>query len=71
MKYDGVSNSAISECIDEWIRGERDRKIIKRRIIDGIKLEALAEEFEMSVCQIRRIISCCEIVINAHIIATK
>ena len=71
MKYEGVSNSAISEIIDEWIRGERDRKIIKRRIIDGIKLEALAEEFEMSVCQIRRIIIICERVINAHIIATK
>ena len=51
-----VSNSRISETIDEWVRGERDRKILKRRLIDGIKFEALAEEFEISVSHARRIV---------------
>ena len=42
--------------IDEWIFNERDRKIIKRRLLDGILLEPLAEEFDMSVQQIKSII---------------
>lgn len=51
-----VSNSRIAETIDEWVRGERDRKIMKRRLIDGIKFESLAEEFEISVSHARRIV---------------
>lgn len=50
------TNSTISELIDEHIHSERDRKIMKRRLIDGITYEALAEETEMSVRQIKRII---------------
>lgn len=53
MEY---SNSQISELIDEWIHSERDRAIMKRRLIDGITQEKLAEEFDMSVRQIKRII---------------
>lgn len=43
------SNSDISKVIDEYIHSERDRKILKRRLIDGIYFEPLAEEFELSV----------------------
>lgn len=42
--------------IDEFIFNERDRKILKRRLLDGIHLEPLAEEFEISVSQTKRII---------------
>lgn len=42
--------------IDEWVFNERDRKIIKRRLLDGILLEPLAEEFDMSVQQIKSIV---------------
>lgn len=42
--------------IDEWIFNERDRNIIKRRLLDGILLEPLAEEFDMSVQQVKSII---------------
>ena len=51
-----VSNSAIATLIDEWIHSERDRKILKRRLIDGIRFEPLAEEFDMSVRQIKNIV---------------
>ena len=50
------TNSAISSVIDEYIHSERDRKILKRRLIDGICYEPLAEEFELSTTQIKRII---------------
>lgn len=51
-----VSNSEIAALIDEWIHSERDRKILKRRLIDGIRFEPLAEEFDMSVRQIKNIV---------------
>ena len=42
--------------IDEWIFSERDRKILKRRLLDGITHERIAEEFDMSVRQIKYIV---------------
>jgi hypothetical protein len=56
MKYDDISNSELSKLINEWIRSERDRKIMKRRLIDGICYEPLAEEFDLSVRQIKNIV---------------
>jgi DNA-directed RNA polymerase specialized sigma subunit len=53
------SNSHIAELIDEWIHSERDRAIMKRRLIDGLTFERLAEEFDMSVRQIKRIVYKC------------
>lgn len=50
------SNSQIAMLIDEYIHSERDRKILKRRFIDGICYEPLADEFDMSVRQIKNIV---------------
>ena len=50
------SNTKIAQVIDEYIHSERDRAILKRRLIDGICFEPLAEEFDLSVPQIKRII---------------
>lgn len=46
--------------IDEWVtgcNGARNRKILKRHIIDGIGLEKIAEEFELSRQQVWTIVS--------------
>ena len=48
-RFNNISNSELSALIDEWVRGERDRFLMKRRLIDCVKLEALAEEFSLSV----------------------
>ena len=48
-KFTNISNTELSHYIDEWVRGERDRQIMKRRLIDCICLEPLAEEFNLSV----------------------
>lgn len=45
--------------IDEWVIGrnaERDKAILKRRLLDGVRLEPLAEEFDLSVQRIKIII---------------
>ncbi len=50
------SRSELSSAIDEWILNEKHRNILKRRLLDGICFEPLAEEFDMSVRQIKRIV---------------
>lgn len=51
-----VKNSDIERYIDEYIHSERDRAILKRRMIDGIIFEQIAEEFQMSPRHIKTII---------------
>ena len=53
MEY---TNSRIRELIEEYIHSERDRRILTRRLIDGVCFEPLAEEFDMSVRQIKNIV---------------
>lgn len=56
MNLDDMTNSEIADAIDEYVRGERNRGILKRRLIDEICYEPLAEEFDISVSQLKRIL---------------
>ena len=61
MKYEipDLTKTEISMLIEEVIVGknaERNRKIVYRRLVDGICYEPLAEEFELSVVQVKRIV---------------
>lgn len=56
MSLDDYTNSQISYVIDEYIYHERNRMILKRRFIDGLTYEKIAEEFDMSVRQIKKIV---------------
>jgi hypothetical protein len=51
-----LPRSEWNKLIDEWILNERNRAILKRRLLDGICFEPLAEEFDMSVRQIKNIV---------------
>lgn len=51
-----LPRSVIEHYIDEWIFSERDRNILKRRLLDGICYEPLSYEFDMSVRQIKNIV---------------
>ena len=50
------SNFQVRAAIDEWVHSERDRRILIRRLIDGITYERLAEEVDMSVRQVKAIV---------------
>ena len=50
-----ISVSKMSALIEEWIYNERNRAIMKRRFCDGIIYAQIAEEFDMSERQIKRI----------------
>lgn len=67
MKQDfDLSRSELKNLIDEWIFREKDREILKRRLLDGITYETLAEEFEMSVRQIKNIVYKSEDILFNH-----
>lgn len=57
--YD-YSRSELERLIDEWVicrkHSERNRAILKRSLLDGICYEPLAEEFGLSVRQIKTIV---------------
>lgn len=52
--YKHISAIAIENAIDIWVHNERDRKILKRVLLDGIHYEALAEELGISVSTVKR-----------------
>ena len=54
-RVNNIPNTQLISLIDEWIKSERDRGIMKRRLIDGITIERLAEEYDLSVKQAHRI----------------
>lgn len=50
---DDLSNSQIESLIDEWISDEVDRRILKRRLIDGLTFSQLSDEFHLCDRQIK------------------
>ena len=53
MEY---TNSGIKAVIAEYVHNQRDRELLIRRYIDGICYEPLAEEFNLSVRQVKNIV---------------
>lgn len=56
MENYNLSRSEWENLIDEYIFKERDRALLKRRLLDGICYEPLAEEFDLSVQQTKTIV---------------
>lgn len=52
----GLSVKDVTEIIEQNVFSERDRRLLKRRLIDGIPYEELAEEFYLSVIRTREIV---------------
>lgn len=66
-KIPELSRSQIEALIDEWILNERNRRILKRRLLDHICYEPLAEEFDLSVRQVKNIVYKGEDTIFKHV----
>ena len=50
------TNSHFREITEEYIHDERNRCLLIRRFCDNKTVEQLAEEFDLSVSQVKRII---------------
>ena len=56
IKTAHLSTARLNCTIEQWIFSKRDRLILKRKLLDGETYETIAEEFDMSVEQIKRIV---------------
>lgn len=69
MKYDfsDIPNDKLLQAIDKWVKGDRNRKILKRRLIDCMTFSELAEEFNICERHIKRIVIDAENRIFSHL----
>ena len=64
MEY---TNSQIRELIREHIHSERDRRVLFKRLVDGLTFEQLSEIFDLSPRQVRTIVRKNEQILFKHI----
>lgn len=73
FNYEDISNTEIEKAIDDWIHSERDRIILKKRLIDGYTFQQISdylfyeEKIILSVRQISRIVPKLESRLFKHI----
>lgn len=65
-KYD-LSKRQVLDLIDAYIFNERNRQIVSRRLLDGVNYEDLAEEYSLSVNQVKTVCYKAIEKISAHI----
>lgn len=56
ISLDGMDADEIERIIDQKIHSQRNRQIIKRRLIDGLSFCELSEEFHLTERQIQNIV---------------
>ena len=44
------------QLIDSWVFNRRDREIMKLKLLDALTYEQIAEQFDLSVTQVKRIV---------------
>lgn len=67
IQHGKYSRAIVQSAIDDYIFSERTRRMLARRLFDGIKFEPLAEEFELSTRQAKTIIYDAELILIAHL----
>ena len=50
----GKSRSEWNQIIDDWIFSEIDRHILKRRLLDGLCFQQVADEVNLSIEQVKK-----------------
>jgi hypothetical protein len=55
--FEELKNSEIQHLIDENIHSQRDREIMKYKLIDGRTAEWIADKFDMNFRTVQRIIA--------------
>lgn len=66
-RFTNISNTELQEYINNWVRGERDRQIMRRRLIDCICFEPLAEENNLTVDRVKQIVYKWQKVLSKHV----
>ena len=62
-----LSCSQIEYLVDEWVKNQRDRAVVKSRLCDGLTYERLSEKYDLSVTQTKNIVRKAEGILNSKI----
>lgn len=54
--FEDIPNDVIAATIDRWVKGSRNRQIMKDRLIDTLTYERIAEKHELSVRYVKTLI---------------
>lgn len=54
--FEHIPSSQLSALIDEWIKNKRNRRLLKDRFIDDLKIEKLADKYDLSVPRVQAIL---------------
>ena len=64
---DDYSADNIAAVIDQWIKHERNRAIMKSKLIDGLTYEQVAEKYDLSVRYTKTLIYSLEMKVFEHL----
>lgn len=67
MNKINASRQTIEDTVNSWIFNERNRRLLLRRLIDGVTLEKIACEFDLSTRHVNTIVKQGTETILAHI----
>lgn len=62
-----ISNDDIAAMIDKWVKGSRNREIMRDRLLGGMTYEKIAEKHDLSVRYVKTLIYHQEEIIFKHI----
>lgn len=54
--FDDIPNDVLSATIDRWVKGSRNREVMKDRLIDAMTYERIAERHDLSVRYVKTLI---------------
>ena len=54
--FRAIPNDLIATTIDRWIKGARNREIMKDRLIDVMTYETIAEKYDLSPRYVKALI---------------
>lgn len=68
LDLENVTNQQLQDAIDSWIHSERDREILKFRLINGYTYSQLSDKFyPLSYRQIQNIVHKAENILFKHL----
>ena len=71
IEFEELSRTEIEYLIDEYIHNERNRAILKRRLLDGALYKEIAEEFHLDYDYTRKLVHKSEEKLFKHIKKTR
>lgn len=65
--FTDIPNDVISSTVDKWVKGSRNRAIMKDRLVDAMTYERIAEKHDLSTRYVKTLIYRLEAKVFEHL----